>query len=329
MSLTPFDPWPSWLATHIPSDRRADFLAELERAVSQHAQTSIAEFTKSRPASSEQSSYLRRVERCLLHHWERFSNDAAQLFTAEDVLARLERGDLGYERPQSNVVREVILAQALEQHEEPAAKHFEDAFMPIIRSVAQRTAGHRGLDLVENFLADLVLPRENRPPRIAGYVGKTSLASWLRVVVTNHCRESGRRSEPVQTVDEWDSVAPALCDPRSDTDGCEGLLQPIFRQAVSGLESEDRLLIKLLILEEVPQQTLAQRMGIHSGNVTRRRQKISQSIWSRVQELGTSSAAPNQVTDCLELILTGSDSELRRSLSDVLANAMTITEDTP
>ncbi len=323
------DSWPDWLATHIPSAKRADFLAEVAQVVVRHTRTWITELTQSNSTSSDsaENSYRRRTERCLWHHWERFADGAERLSTAEQVLARLEGGDLGYERPQTNVVREVLLAQALEQHEARAAKRFEEEFMPIIRSIAQRTAGDRGLEMVENFVADLVLPRETRPPRISGYLGKTSLASWLRVVVTNHCREAGRHPEPVQQMQEFDPPNPSEDNSQADAGGCEGLLQPIFTQAVSALENEDRLLIKLLILDDVPQQTLAQRMGIHSGNVTRRRQRISQTIWARVREMGTCSSAPGRVTDCLELVLTGNQIELQRALGDALARAVTSTEE--
>ena len=126
-------------------------------------------------------------------------------------------------------------------------------------------------------------------------------------------------------VDEFDPASRVCEIPESSSSGdeCEGLLQPIFADAVSALDGEDRLMIKLLILDEVPQQTLASRMGIHSGNVTRRRQRISQSIWERVNSLGSCSSAPGRVNDCLELVLAGGQVELQRTLGDVLMRAMT------
>lgn len=324
LAVSVLDPWPAWLSPHIHQDERrsvrndvAEVLVKTTQRWQRDVVSSAAETKNVEPAM------LARVERCVLHHWERFTSSS--LPAIDVVVARLESGDLGYSGSQANVIREVIMAQAMELRDEKAAECFEREFMPSVRAIAQRISGPRGLDLVENFGADLVLPRATRPPRIAGFIGRTSLTSWLRIVVVNHCQEAGRRKEPVQMIDEFEPtpITARIEKHDPDSDGCEGLLQPIFADAVSSLESEDRLIIKMLILDEVPQQTLASKLGIHSGNVTRRRQRISQSIWERVNHLGSCSSASGRVNDCLELVLAGGHVELQRTLGDVLVRAMT------
>ncbi len=323
MSFSVLDPWPAWLSRYIPPEERSSFRDRVANILGRCAGRWMAIVSsKSLEMTSVERAALTRLERCVLYHWERFAG--SELPATEVVVRRLEGGNLGYSKTQSNVIREVIMAQAMEFHDNRATELFVQEYMPTVRSIAQRMSGLRGLDLVENFGADLVLPRATRPPRIAAYTGKTSLASWLRVVVANHCQEAGRREKSVQLVEELDlegSTADA-CETSPEHDGCESLLQPIFFDAVSALDSEDRLMIKLLILDEVPQQTLAARMGIHSGNVTRRRQRISQSIWERVSVLRNGSSAPDRVSECLELVLAGGQVELKRSLGDVLVRAI-------
>ncbi|MDZ4852313.1 MAG: sigma-70 family RNA polymerase sigma factor [Pirellulaceae bacterium] len=331
MSHVTFDPWPNWLVASVPAAQREDFVVEVVSAVLRHTRPWIAELKEIGPAwrKTEEQPYAERVARCLMNHWERFTCGSSGLIPVEDVLVRLERGDLGYERTQSNVIREVILAQALEQGEPRAAEQFEEEYMPLIRNIAQRTTGKRGLEWVENFLADLVLPRDTRPPRISGYVGRTSLASWLRVVVMNHCREAGRKKTSLQSLTDFEPQNTQDQFIHADDHACIGLLQPIFTQAVSALGNEDRLLIKLLVLDDVPQHTIARQLKIHSGNVTRRRQRISQIIWAQVQKLGAGAGTNGRFTECMELVLAGHDVELRRSLGDVLAHAVSFVEEQP
>ena len=82
------------------------------------------------------------------------------------------------------------------------------------------------------------------------------------------------------------------------------------------------LLLKLLVLDDVPQQSVARALGIHSGNVTRRRQKAAERIWQQVQVVSQDSGQAGPVQDCLELVLTGEDRELRVALGSMLAQAL-------
>ncbi|MFN0196590.1 MAG: RNA polymerase sigma factor [Planctomycetaceae bacterium] len=265
--------------------------------------------------------YLQRIWQCLAHHGPRFAeNDDVSL---ERVLERLVQGDLGYQRPQSNIVRDLCLAQALELQENEAARRFEHDWMPLLRRMAFRVAGQRGEEAVENFLAELILPRQDHAPRIASYLGKTSLQSWLSAVVTNHCHSRGRKRQEKTMEEEIDPAAPALMiDLPSDQNRCSDLLQPVFSRAVSSVPAEDRLLLQFLVIDEVPQQEVARTLGIHTGNVTRRRQRATARIWEEIQLQTNEGEDARQVQNCLELVLAGNNRELQQTLGGVLANAL-------
>lgn len=247
---------------------------------------------------------------CIDYHWERLSSQEAVEFP--DVLKHLESMNDG----ESSILREVTLAMALELRYPAAAESFEEQWMPLVRATARRVGGPSALDLVENFSADLILPRKDAPPRIAQYQGRTPLSAWLRVVVANHCLSQLRRRRawtPVEELAEVRSLA------AHDHQPCRELLAPLVGMALGTLEDEDRLLLKLLILDEVPQQQVAQLFGVHSGNVTRRRQRAAQSVWRAVAAEAERAGKRQAAGDCLESVLAGNDPALRSELSQQMA----------
>lgn len=283
--------------------------------------TYVAEFTgKAWSATENQPAYLSRLLACVDHHAQRLSI-AEEDF--ELLLNRLVNGDLGYPRMQSNVLRDLCFAQALELKEAEAAVHFEREWMPFVRRIAMRTSPRRGEELVENFQADLILPRENSPARIAGYSGKTSFKSWLIPVVSNYCLSCLRGRKPTSLETEFDPPERQTGDVNSlESVPCEQALSPVFHQAVSDVPLADRGLLKFLILDEIPQADLARTLGIHSGNVTRRRQQAAAKIWQGIREVIDAHERSRQLRSCLDLILTGEDREMRQKLGEALASAL-------
>jgi hypothetical protein len=81
-------------------------------------------------------------------------------------------------------------------------------------------------------------------------------------------------------------------------------------------------MLKLLVLDDVPQQEVARMLGVHSGNVTRRRQRAAESVWQAVASHAERAGKRRAATDCLELVLAGEDAELRSELARELAAAV-------
>lgn len=249
--------------------------------------------------------YVKRLWHCVEYHWGQLNSSSF-----ESLLAQLSR------EGSSDVLRDVILAQAIEDGDPQAAHVFENEYMPIIRRIAFRMGGHRAQDCVDNFAAELVLPRGTLPPRIALFAGKTSLANWLKVVVANYWTSQCRATSSVETKSEL-----AEPDPTAHTltlvidRECEGMLSPLFKNIVRDLDPYDRVLLQMLILDSVPQQKVASALGIHSGNVTRRRERIASSIWQRVKQLSDS----QRILTCLDQVLAGRDAALKRRLGELLA----------
>ncbi len=282
-------------------------------------------------ADRQHELYRNRLWVCVEYHATRFGED--QPIPLADVVERLERGDLGRTKIRVNLLRDVALAQALELGEPRAAEVFESELMPVVRSMARHLGGERAAQAVENFAAEIVLPRPGREPRIATYQGRTALRHWLGAVVANSLRTERRRRGPSgpigfdpggleKTAADRPSAAEVEVERQIEIRQCEELLRPIFLAAGRLLESEDRLLLKLLLLDGVPQKDLARGMGLSSGTITRRRQRAVETILAGTRQLIAQTARSHQADDCLELLIAGGDTELRRSLGDVLASGI-------
>ena len=233
--------------------------------------------------------YLDRLRVCVEYHAERFGEEGRPIPPAR-VIERLEQGDLGTVKVRANLLRDVVLAQALQLGEPRAAEVFETEFMPVVRSIARHLGGDRAVDAVENFAAELVLPREGREPRIATYQGRTTLGHWLGPVVANAWRTELRRRKP-DCADplrarrpgcrRWCQLQPAADDDDRDwidVTSCSGRSSwPSGRL----LDPEDRLLLQMLMLDGVPQKDLARSLGLNSGTITRRRQRAVETILER------------------------------------------------
>ncbi|MEQ8791506.1 MAG: hypothetical protein RIC55_34905 [Pirellulaceae bacterium] len=271
--------------------------------------------------------YVPRVWDCIAFHWRRGADDAEP----EDMEALVERitgGDLGNRRVETNVLREVTLAEAIEQGESMAAEEFEKQYMPGVRRAAQAIGGPRAVDVVDNLAADLILPRGERPPRIATYRGKTTLASWLRAVAAN-CWVSHLRSQrPAADVQDVQVARDVAVEASLDESDCAVLLRPIFHRVVESTATEDRLLLKMLVLDGVPQHRVATSLRVNSGTITRRHQRAAAKILSGVRQTIATGEQPRKGSDCLELVLTGKDSSLKNQLAELVAEGVRAAEHT-
>ena len=310
------------MASFPPTDQGAWITCQ--RRVAGHveaiARERLARFVSLGP---EQSDYVAagatRLWFCIEHHWKRLAGSGRMSF--ENVILQLEKGRFGFTTSPYDVLEELAMAQMLEAGSSEAAALFEQRYMPAVRAFAVR-AGSTDDHMVENFAAELVLPRESKPPRIRSFQGRTPFTMWLRAVVANFVvsrrRRSGRESHSV--VDE--PPAPVERGESLDRAPCERLLGPILHQTIAAIGTESRLLLQMLILDAVPQRALAVSLGIDPGTLTRRRQKAARQVFARFHELATEIGHDRQARECLELVISGDDVELRQRLAELLAGGI-------
>ncbi len=317
---------PAWLCRQLSCDAGTFGRAwtDCERLLRQATTERIRELEIDMVALSESDAQAcaTRVWKCVAHHWQQWGED--RVVELKTILDRLREGELGTRKFSEDVLREVVLAQLLEARADRAAEVFESDYMPAVRATAFRMAGNRAADTVENLAAELILPRGERPPRIRGFSGKTVLSCWLRAVIANLLVSHSRRQKPTAELTEMAAHDDAAAG--AETSGCGSLLAPLFARTVNSLAADDRLLVRWLVVDDVPQNQVARQLGIHSGNVTRRRQKVGEEVWRRVREEMEGSSQAQRLRECLDHVLAGDDVVQRRELGHVLSQAFLGTE---
>ncbi len=305
------------------AERHAQWVRQFEALLAELA----AEVCDAWPPADghQQDAYGNRVWTCLEQHWRRLAETGRVSF--DEILARFKSGDIGIPVGAGSLLAEVMLAQALEFKQSKAAVMFDTRYMPDVRRIAQRAGGERAVEAVENLAADSILPRESAAAR--------QLAAAHRQLPGTHCAARAGcgpwscTARPARAAARRPHRCPSTCrspirraaEPRG-TSECEDLLKPVFSAAVSALPAEDRLMVKMLTLDGVPQHALAATLGIHSGNVTRRRKRALEQVLGHVTAAGRASQAQLRFQECLQSVLTGGDRTLQQSLAAVLAEAL-------
>ncbi len=264
--------------------------------------------------------FVSRLWNCIYYHWCRLG--ALSAVPLAQVLTKIQSVQAVPSVPGTSILHDVILAEAMEMQLAPALEEFDRDFMGLVQRVARRTAGVQAESDVENFAAELILPREDAPPRIASYQGGTRLAHWLRVVTVNYCRGEYRRKQPA-TVDvtQVPDSEPVSRDFLDQTP-CKELLGRLVLKSLAQVPAADRLLIKMLVIDGLPQVQLARVLQIHPGNVTRRRQQISQSIWNGLISAAQRSGCERMARECLDVLLGADNREFRHELALLLAEGL-------
>jgi DNA-directed RNA polymerase specialized sigma24 family protein len=264
-------------------------------------------------------THFTRLQQCVLSHQQLWASDGC--LAVSQVVERLQGRsdeDPGNLLTQSRL-REVCLAQALEDREERATELFLREYLPPLHRLARQIGGEAAVELADSLPAELILPRPPHPPRIAGYRGRAPLLMWLRAVLANLWTTRGRRQqfEPLGSRDWADHRGPLR-----ESSPCGELLREPLRRVLTHLHPEQRLILSLLIVHGVPQKAVAQSLGIHSGTLTRRRQQAVEQILAGLREEVLRQPQLAGLRDCLEAILAGDDPEARAMLSEVLTSGI-------
>jgi RNA polymerase sigma-70 factor, ECF subfamily len=161
------------------------------------------------------------------------------------------------------------------------------ARMEITRSSLRRTgaSGAEVDDLLQDLVADLVAPRATAAPRIAGYAGRSSLTSWIRVVAVRMMVERRRKRGEVLTDDDFAEEAAVALGPEA------ALLQrtyvhefrKAFASAVSELTAADRAMLRQHYLDGVSLDALARLYSQHRSTIARKLAASREFIFEQVR----------------------------------------------
>lgn len=263
---------------------------------------------------------------CWAHHWRTAVEVRNEPADGWQVAAEIEagkgrrgRGQLG-----GNVIKDVILAHAMLAKDNTAIRRFEaDYKESVVRQVgAVRRFARDDEAWWNDLLAVLVgVHREGKAGRLAAFRGLSGLTPWVVTVAVRFLSDRAPNSTGVEL-----DVEPAGPNPGKAglalpmlSEECLGLLTARVRAALQALDQDQRLVLKLAYVDRRPGQDIARVLGIHPGNVTRRRQDALTDLQGR---LADGPGDPEAIGDCLrDLMAGGRRQDLAETLFGVLSAA--------
>ena len=161
-------------------------------------------------------------------------------------------------------------------------------------------------DLADNIIADLFLPDRSGVSRIASYDGRSSLSTWLRVIVCNRSINAQRCSANSRNTDIQPEMPdePALQNIEMTLRArrYRDVLKDALSWACSRLTPRERLILLWRYEDGLQLGQIAKLLGIHQSNVTRQLERIQNKLRDNV--IAVLSTKHNlstlAITECLE-----------------------------
>jgi RNA polymerase sigma-70 factor len=161
-------------------------------------------------------------------------------------------------------------------------------------------------DLADNVLADLFLPDRSRRSRIASYDGRSSLRTWLRVVICNRSINEKRCTACAKTTDLGPDLpdGPALRNIELTVRAhrYRTAMEHSLALACKELSSRERLTLLWRYQDGLQLGQIARLLGIHQSNVTRQLERIQRKLRESVIAILSNNhgLSPSAIQECLE-----------------------------
>jgi RNA polymerase sigma-70 factor len=183
---------------------------------------------------------------------------------------------------------------------------------------------HVASELMETVMIDLFLPDRSGRSRISSYDGRSSLSTWLRVVVTNRVINEGQRKSNTSRVDISgdfvDGSTVSCLDSRIAMSRYEGLIRESLRHACANLSVRERMILLWRFEDEHQLGDIASRLGVHQSTITRTveriARKLKQQLISSLSECQLDKAA---IEECITVLVDGNDHSI--SILDFIRSA--------
>jgi RNA polymerase sigma factor (sigma-70 family) len=214
------------------------------------------------------------------------------LIQLEEVIDRLKEGRPVYGPVGVDLLREVVLVEAVLQGDNRAAECFLDEFRPTIEKTLLRLGGRRAVDELDDVVNDLLVPRDSKPPRLDNFHGKAPLSTWLRTVIRRLWTDLTRRS-PKSREDgkglrvDLDRTVQADPDPSPEeladyndlqVRGAELIVRQFLDLFASETDRDELLAWQMACLDGIPQKDLAGLFRCHPSTISRYRKRVEKKV---------------------------------------------------
>lgn len=210
----------------------------------------------------------------------------------EEVIERLKNGRPVYGPVGVDLLREVMLVEAVLQCDGRAAEEFLAEFRPTIEKTLLRVGGKRAAYELDDIINDLLVPRDSKPPRLDNFRGKAPLNSWLRTVIRRLWTDAARRDQKLREdgkgklVDLDEAVT---TDPGASPEelaefndfwerGADLIVTQLLDLFASVADRDDLLAWQMVCLDGVQQKDLAGLFQCHPSTVSRNLKRVEQNL---------------------------------------------------
>ncbi len=262
--------------------------------------------------------YQARIAGALAYHWWRFRGDHGQYQPLSEVCRRVQAGHLSYRRFNEDILREIVLTEGCCQNDPTASKLFLEEYSWIIAEAARKAGGGLAEQELEDFGELLMQASENGRAKLSNFSGETPLRLWLRPVVRNKWLDVTRGKKAKLD----DEIIKRLTlerpdDPAIENQECLEILKPLFAQAAAVLSREESVILRMVFLDGVRQNQVAQLFGVDPATISRWKESACSTLLSALNRVASSSDGPKGAKDCLDW-LKHAPSEHRRVLGGIL-----------
>ncbi|MEZ4451436.1 MAG: sigma-70 family RNA polymerase sigma factor [Nannocystaceae bacterium] len=126
----------------------------------------------------------------------------------------------------------------------------------------------------------LLVADGGRPPRIVDYAGRGELGAWIRVIAVREALAERRRPGPTADEDALVDVGASITSPELGLvkERYRVEFEAAFREAMAGLQAEQRNLLRHHYLHGLTLDQLAPLLGVHRSSVARRIARARQEL---------------------------------------------------
>jgi RNA polymerase sigma-70 factor len=171
----------------------------------------------------------------------------------------------------------------------PAWERFNAVYGKYINDVACAITFTRDVakDLASGVMVDLFLPDHSGRSRIASYEGRSSLATWLRVIVSHRAtNERARRCNNTEGIDVIPDMADESALHRVDASLRACLYGEMIGESLkcscNSLTDRERLVLLLRYDEELQLGQIARVLGVHQSTVSRQIERACEKLRKEV-----------------------------------------------
>lgn len=181
--------------------------------------------------------------------------------------------------------RDLYLTTCCAERGDTAWRRFETLYQRYIQELIRCLARNalQAQDLSEGLLVDLFLPDRSGQSRIASYDGRSSLATWLHVIVTHRvANERVRKWNTVERPGEMPEVADSTvvgeleADLRAERYG--RAIDGSLRKACLGLTARESQMLIWRYQHGLLLEDIAQLLSVHPSTVCRQLERLQQRL---------------------------------------------------